>query len=120
MANWEKADNLVPASLQMFCRIQNEAQIYAVIQSCHSKCTKHSVLTNIWIKEYQDDSSKTIKALTPYVKDDSCAGRVPLLRIIPCEAIHSHCLLMPLANTSQQIIQVKFLSTWADEFFTIE
>jgi hypothetical protein len=119
MVDWDATDDFIPATLKMFFSIEDEEQIYAVIHSCHSKRTKHSVLTNIWIKEYHKDSSKIIKALSPYAKNDDCSEKVPLLRIIPVEAIHSHCLLMPLSRTSQQVIQIQCTSTWADEFFVI-
>lgn len=120
LVHWESSSTLIPAELKMFFKFETETKYYAVIHSCHERCSKHSVLSNIWIKEYQNDSKESIRRILPYLKDNTCEDKNPLLRIIPCEAIHSHCLLMPLNDCSQQCIQISCPTTWADEFFPLE
>ena len=102
MVDWEGAKSLIPAEVRMFFRFESDNKHYAVIHSCHDCCTKHSVLTCLWIKEYKNNSRDYVNNLFPYSKNDSCEDKEPLLRVIPCEAIHSHCLLMPLSELSQQ------------------
>lgn len=119
MIDWESSDYLIPAELQMMFKFENEEQIYVVIHSCHAKCTEHPMLSNIWIKEYQGDTLACVRDLKPHAENNCCNGRTPLLRVIPCEAIHSQCLLMPLTKSSQQVIQIKCTSTWADKFYPI-
>ena len=120
MVDWESSNHLIPAEILMFFQFENEEQIYAVIHSCHEKFRDYSVLSNVWIKEYEKDTPSSISKILPYEDKDTCKDRTPQLRIIPCEAIHSHCLLMPLAESSQQVIQIKCSSTWADKFFPIK
>ena len=107
MVDWDSSKKAIPAELKMLFRFEGEKQSYAVIHSCHNKCTSLSVLSKIWIKEYEKDTTVSIKKLEPYADNDSTKGRLPTLRIILCEAIQSHCLLMPLHDTSQQVIQIK-------------
>ena len=97
----------------------NEEQNYAVIHSCHENFKKHSVLSNLWVKEYQNDTPASLRSMDAYGDENDCSIKVPLLRVIMCEAIHSHCLLMPVNDSSQHVIHINCTSTWADEVFTI-
>ena len=81
--------------------------------------TEHSMLSNIWIKEYKNDTPASVRALQPYAYNNFCKDKTPLLKVIPIEAIHSQCLLLPLKESSQQVIQIKYPSTWADEIFPL-
>src|SRR5687767_1765102 len=90
MVDWDSTDYMIPAELRMMFRFENESQSYAVIHSCHNKFTKHSVLSNLWIKEYQNDTPRCVNDLRPFTQADNCSKKMPLLQVIPCEAIHSH------------------------------
>ncbi|HEY9301929.1 MAG TPA: hypothetical protein VIQ31_37300 [Phormidium sp.] len=120
MVDWDGLEHLIPAQLKMFFHFDNESQKYAVIHSCHEKFKKHSVLSNIWVKEYQNDTVASLRTMDAYGDDNNCSNRTPLLRVITCEAIHSHCLLMPVNISSQHVIHINCTSTWADEFFIID
>lgn len=120
LIHWEKTDHFVPAEMRMFFKLGANPQIYAVIHSCHNKHTKHSVLTHIWVKEYTNDTKATVKATVPYDPCDDCSNKTPLYRVVPCEAIQSHCLLMPMKENSQQVLQIHCPTTWADKFFPLD
>ena len=119
MVDWEATDYLIPAELRMFFQMKNSNQSFALIHSCHDRCIYHLVLSRIWIKEYQGDTLNFVWSLKPYSLHDCCEEKSPLFRVIPCEATHSHCLLMPLDINSHQCIQILSSSNWGDEFYTI-
>lgn len=104
----------------MFFHFDNEEQKYAVIHSCHENFKKHLVLSNLWVKEYQNDTPASLRSMDAYGDENDCSIKVPLLQVIMCEAIHSHCLLMPVNDSSQHVIHINCTSTWADEFFHID
>ena len=121
MVDWDSSNYLIPAELKLFFCFESKQQMFAIVHSCHTKFKSLSVLSSLWIKEYENDTTKRVRTLEPYNnEEDDCSKREPILRVILCKAIHSHCLVVPVKVCSQQVLHIKDTFEWADEFFTID
>jgi hypothetical protein len=115
----ETFTKLIPAQLRMIFQVEDDDEFYAVIHSCHAKCHKLSVLSYVWLKEYVGDRNSEIAKFRPYAQQETYEEKEPLFRIISCESIHSHCLLMPMRKYSNELIQIAHPTKWANAFYHI-
>ena len=114
----DENSRLVPAELQMFFQIENNSVLYCVIHSCHYKNEKSSVLSRIWMKEYD---GVAVSNFSNYKSDylTISSDTNPLFRVVECDSIHSHTLLMPFKHQSWFVLQIIHPTKWANEFLYI-
>ena len=110
---------LVPAQLQMLFQIERDDTIYCIIHSCHSRSQYISVLTDLWMKMYDDIPISEFNKYRDCDIDNCMTGNKPSFTVIEMEAIESHCLLVPYQKNSCFFIKVKKPELWPDEFHEI-
>lgn len=110
---------LVPAQLKMIFQIKDNNNYYCVIHSCYDHFDPMSVLSYIWMLEYEDVPVELFSTYKTYQKEDMNAGLKPIYRVVKHKSIHSHCLLIPFDETSTFVLQIKHPNEWANEFLNI-
>lgn len=109
----------VPCTILSMFQIKDKEQLYCVVHSCHYQSDKLSVLSSIWMKEYQDlpvarfKEYKTMQPAFPLV------GKKPIYCIIEAESVVKHCLLIPYHAESCYSLLIKDVVKWAEEFHQI-
>ena len=117
--NGEEIDHyLVPAELQLFFKFESDTTIYSVIHSCHYRNEKASVLSFMWMKEFVD-VPKTSFSLYKGAEYLFPTNTTPVYRVVECDSIDSHCLLMPFKKDSVYTLQIIHTSKWANGFLEI-
>ena len=109
---------LVPAELQLFFKFETDPTIYSVIHSCHYKNEQASVLSVMWMKEYEGlpISSFSLYKGAEYLFPTNTKL---VYRVVKCESIDSHCLLMLFKKNSVYALQIIHTTKWANAFLDI-
>lgn len=110
---------LIPGEIRYIFQIEGDDNYYAIIHLCTGESTQLSVLTYIWEKEYTNHCSSKAKKLKAYVNMDIKQDNTPIYQVINVTSIHKHCLLIPLGQTSCQVIQISDSNNWANAFYDI-
>jgi hypothetical protein len=111
---------LIPAELRMIFQVEEDEEFYALVHSCHEKHHKLSVLSYVWLKECVGDINSEIAKYRPYAQHETYEEKEPIFRIVSCDSIHSHCLLMPMKKYSNEFIQIVHPTKWANAFYSID
>ena len=93
---------LIPSKLRLFFKCEQGEELYCIVHSCEYTSNQNSVLSVKWKKEYLSHSNMLTKE--------------PVYRVISCDSINSHCLLLPYEFGSEYVLQILHSNVWADEF----
>lgn len=117
--NQEEVVELVPASLLLFFRFEGNCKFYSCIHSCGYKHKQLSVLSVLWMKEFNNLKKPKF---TNMEIEQHCQGNTqnePKYQIVECDAIQDHCLLIPYHKSNIYFIHIIHPDKWADKFHPI-
>jgi len=116
--NTAKIDvNIVPAQIFSFVKTSDDA-LFAILQSCHEKSKKDSVITYCWKREYKEDQKPLNTDFDPYKIEDDNSLFTLRYRCVSVDSIQRHCLTVPYHPTSKFLMEILEKEKWSKSFLT--